>query len=119
MALAHKPNTLTIEPKTLTKDGGNVALTGGYDAEQTITCLAHPESPGTVFEETGLNVVRPYRIFIELSDLQYFPVGSRVTDISLNGTVIEAGPLFIQSREVFAHGMSTDHADLIAANEAA
>jgi hypothetical protein len=118
VSIPFKPNTLTVEPKVLTTDGGNVALTGGYGDAQTITCMAHPENPGTVFEETGLNVVRPYRVFIELSDLAAFPIGSRITNISLGATVIEAGPLFIQSREVFAHGLTTDHADLIAANEA-
>lgn len=118
MSVPFKPNTLTVEPKVLTKDGGNVALTGGYGDAQEIVCMAHPESPGTVFEDTGLSVVRPYRILAELSDLAAFPIGSRVTNISLDGTVIEPGPLFVQSREVFAHGMTTDYVDLIAANEA-
>jgi len=74
------PNTVAVAPQTAAIDG-TTKLTANpvIGSSVNVACDFQKLTPGRAFEDFGVQLNNPARIFAAASDLTKFPQGARVT----------------------------------------
>jgi hypothetical protein len=85
------PNTVAVAPQTAAING-TTKLTANpvIGSSVNVACDFQKLTPGRAFEDFGVQLQNPARIYIQSSDLSKFPQGARVTFESILYDVVHS-----------------------------